>query len=144
MFIKTSRKTKTEMARTGRRRSKKDESEKLERRCKDRRWWNEIVEQAKTHRELLRQLKKKKLKLCMVCLTYRACEHYRALLTGQHIALMVRKFLLNCRKSLERIRRMGRDSYRLLLVSFTASFIVTERPRVRGSLSGRGKRFSSL
>ena len=31
MFIKTSRKTKTEMARTGRRRLKEDESEKLER-----------------------------------------------------------------------------------------------------------------
>jgi hypothetical protein len=31
MFIKTSRKTKTEMARTGRRRFKEDESDKLER-----------------------------------------------------------------------------------------------------------------
>ena len=31
MFIKTSRKTKNEMARTGRRRFKEDESEKLER-----------------------------------------------------------------------------------------------------------------
>jgi len=31
MFIKTSRKTKTEIARTGRRRFKEDKSEKLER-----------------------------------------------------------------------------------------------------------------
>ena len=53
MFIKTSRKTKTEMARTRRRGFKEDESEKLEReKCKDRRLWNEIVKQAKTHQGL--------------------------------------------------------------------------------------------
>ena len=55
MFINTSRKTKTEMARTGRRRFKEDESEKLERdreKCKDKRLWNEILKQAKTHQGL--------------------------------------------------------------------------------------------
>ena len=61
MFIKTSRKTKTEMARTSRRGFKGDESEKLERerererereKCKDRRLWNETVKQAKTHQGL--------------------------------------------------------------------------------------------
>jgi hypothetical protein len=52
LFIKTSRKTKTEMVGTSRRRFKKNESEKLEKECKDRRWWNEIIKQAKTHQGL--------------------------------------------------------------------------------------------
>jgi len=53
MFIKTSWKTKTEMARTSRRRFKEDEIEKLDReKCKDRGLWNEIVKQAKTHEGL--------------------------------------------------------------------------------------------
>jgi hypothetical protein len=53
MFIKSSRKTESEMGRPSRRGIKEDESEKLERgKCKDRRLWNEIVKQAKTHQGL--------------------------------------------------------------------------------------------
>jgi hypothetical protein len=52
MFIKTNRKTKAEMAGPGGGGFKEDESEKLERereKCKERRLWNEIIKQAKTH-----------------------------------------------------------------------------------------------
>jgi hypothetical protein len=53
LFIKTSRKTKTEMDRPSGRGFKEDENEKLEReKCKDRRLWNEIVKQTKTHQGL--------------------------------------------------------------------------------------------
>jgi hypothetical protein len=52
-LIKTSRKTKTEMAWPSRRVSKEVESEKLEReKCKDRRLWNEILKHAKTQQGL--------------------------------------------------------------------------------------------
>jgi 50S ribosomal subunit-associated GTPase HflX len=52
MSIKTGRKTKAEMAGPGGGGFKGDGSEKLERereKCKERRLWNEITKQAKTH-----------------------------------------------------------------------------------------------
>jgi hypothetical protein len=49
MFIKTGRKTETEMVGPSGGGLKEDESAKLVREVKDRRLWNEIVKQAKTH-----------------------------------------------------------------------------------------------
>jgi hypothetical protein len=50
MFIKTRRKTKTEMVEpSGRGLKEMKMRNRTERRCKDRGLWNEIVKQAKTH-----------------------------------------------------------------------------------------------
>ena len=51
VFIKSSRKTKIEMAGPSRRGFKEDERNWTEK-CKDRRLWNEIVKQAKTNQGL--------------------------------------------------------------------------------------------
>ena len=52
MVIKTSRKTKIEMAGPSKEDLKKMKVRNWREKCKDRRLWNEIVKQAKTHQGL--------------------------------------------------------------------------------------------
>jgi hypothetical protein len=49
------------MVGTSRRGFKKMKVRNWRKKCRDRRWWNEIIKQAKTHQGLKRQLKKKKI-----------------------------------------------------------------------------------